>query len=140
MKKIFLSILIFSSFFITIAPIGVFAANDSVTVEVTESIPGAGCVEKVGGDATKRKYTCTIESGFTTVQKMFGGLIKYATFLTALIGVLMIVFSGLQYSTSAGDTDAQKHATERIVGLIGGLILLFLTGFILNTIAPWIYS
>lgn len=50
---------------------------------------------------------------------MLAGLIKYATFLTGLIGVLMIVFSGLQYATSAGDTDAQKKSISRITKLVG---------------------
>jgi hypothetical protein len=52
----------------------------------------------------------------------------------------MVVFSGFQYATSAGDGDSQKKAVIRIQKLIGGLVLLFLTGFILNTIAPWIYK
>jgi hypothetical protein len=71
---------------------------------------------------------------------LLGGLIKYATFLTALLGVLMIVFSGFQYATSAGDTKQQTAAVQRISKLIGGLVLLFLMALILNTVAPWIYG
>ncbi len=71
---------------------------------------------------------------------MLGGLIKYATFLTALLGVLMIVYSGIQYATSAGDTKQQTSAVQRIQKLIGGLVLLFLMALILNTVAPWIYG
>ncbi len=72
-------------------------------MEVTESVPGANCAPKegAGGDVTKRKYECTVQGGFGTVQQMLGGLIKYATFITALLGVLMVVFSGLQYATSS---------------------------------------
>ena len=117
---------------------GVAAAE--VTVTVTEKIPGANCVpEGSGSGVTNRKFKCTVEGGFATVQNMLGGLIKYATFITALVGVLMVVFSGLQYATSAGSTEAQKSAVGRIQNLILGLVLLFLVGFILNTIAPWIY-
>lgn len=71
---------------------------------------------------------------------MLAGLIKYATFITALLGVLMIVFSGLQYATSAGDSDAQKKAVERITKLVSGLVLLLLIALVLNTVAPWIYG
>ncbi len=71
---------------------------------------------------------------------MLGGLIKYATFITALLGVLMVVFSGIQYATSGGNSDSQKAAVGRIQALIAGMLLLFFVGFILNTIAPWIYS
>ena len=113
-----------------------------VVVTVTEKIPGAGCVEDTtkGKSVTQRQYKCTVKGGFETVQGMLGGLIKYATFITALLGVLMVVFSGLQYATSGGNSDAQKAAVGRIQALIAGMLLLFLVGFILNTIAPWIYN
>lgn len=67
------------------------------------------------------------------------GLIKYATFITALIGVLMLVVSGIQYSLSGASGEAKKHATERIEKVLMGLVLLFLIGFILNSVAPWVY-
>ena len=52
---------------------------------------------------TTRKYKCTIASGFGSVMLILRGLIKYATFITALIGVLMLVVSGIQYSISGAD-------------------------------------
>jgi hypothetical protein len=114
--------------------------NGSIKVITTENLPGGGCKELVGGDAKTKKYECTVQGGFATVQGFLGGLIKYATFITALLGVLMIVFSGLQYSLSADDEGSRTKAKGRIRKLIMGLILLFMVGFILNTIAPWIYS
>ena len=50
----------------------------------------------------------------------------------------MIVLSGIQYSLSGGGEDAKK-AKGRVMQLVAGLVLLFLTGLILNTVAPWIY-
>jgi hypothetical protein len=70
---------------------------------------------------------------------MLGSLIKYATYLTGLIGVLMIVLSGIQYSLSGGGEDAKK-AKGRVIQLVAGLVLLFLVGMILNTVAPWVYK
>jgi uncharacterized membrane protein YsdA (DUF1294 family) len=67
------------------------------------------------------------------------GLIKYATFITALIGVLMLVVSGIQYSIAGADKDAAGHAKKRIEKVLAGIILLFLVGFILNSVAPWVY-
>jgi len=113
-----------------------------VGVIVTEQIPGADCVE-VSGSGTgvdQRKYKCTVKGGFATAQGFLGGLIKYATFITALLGVLMVVFSGFQYATSTGDPKQQSEAVKRIQKLIGGLVLLFLMALILNTVAPWIYD
>jgi hypothetical protein len=129
------------SFLISIVSVfPTMAAAAEVTVIVTESIPGAKCKPEWNGTSvTTRKFKCTVEGGFATVQNMLGGLIKYATFITAILGVLMVVFSGLQYATSAGNTEAQKSAVGRIQNLIMGLVLLFMVGFILNTIAPWVY-
>lgn len=73
------------------------------------------------------------------MQAFLGTLIKYATFITALLGVLMIVFSGIQWSLSADDEGSRTKAKGRISKLIMGLVLLFLIGFILNTVAPWVY-
>jgi hypothetical protein len=50
----------------------------------------------------------------------------------------MIVLSGIQYSISGGGEDA-KNAKNRIIKLISGLLLLTLTGLILNSVAPWVY-
>ncbi len=108
---------------------------------VTENIPGANCTLKNGtGAVDKRLYECTVGDGFDSVQALLGGLIKYATFLTGLIGVLMIVLSGIQYALSGGDGEAKTKAKNRIVQLISGLVLLFLMGFVLNSIAPWVYT
>ncbi len=52
----------------------------------------------------------------------------------------MIVLSGIQWSLSADDEGSRTKAKGRISKLIMGLVLLFLVGFILNTIAPWIFS
>lgn len=70
---------------------------------------------------------------------MLGGLIKYATFIVALLGVLMLVYSGIEMSM-AGVGGKKDDAKKRIEKVILGLVLLFLVGFILNTVAPWIYQ
>lgn len=107
---------------------------------VTEKIPGANCTDAGRGSTqTTRLYKCTVGKGFDTVVGVLGSLIKYATYLTGLIGVLMIVLSGIQYSLSGGGEDAKK-AKGRIMQLVTGLVLLFLTGLILNTVAPWVYN
>ncbi len=108
---------------------------------VTEAIPGAKCSQVMdrGNTQTTRLYKCPVGKGFDTVVGVLGSLIKYATYLTGLIGVLMIVLSGIQYSLSGGGEDAKK-AKGRIIQLVTGLVLLFLTGLVLNTVAPWVYN
>lgn len=114
-------------------------APKPLEVITSEDIPGAGCVQIMTGGVEKNKYKCTVKSGFASVRDFLGTLIKYATFITALLGVLMIVFSGIQWSLSADDEGARTKAKGRISKLIMGLVLLFLVGFILNTVAPWVY-
>lgn len=109
-------------------------------VIVTEAIPGMNCGTGTNvGDITKQKYECTIEPGFGSVMLIFKGLIKYVTFITALIGVLMLVVSGIQYSISGAEKSAAEDAKKRIEKVLAGLVLLFLIGFILNSVAPWVY-
>ena len=111
----------------------------ATTVTVTEKIPGMDCTGTNEGDITKRKYVCTIQPGFGSVILILKGLIKYTTFIVALIGVLMLVVSWVQYSISGADDGAAKDAKERIKKVLMGIILLFLIGFILNSVAPWVY-
>ena len=114
----------------------------ATTVTVTENIPGMKCVSDPKSDekdVTKKKYKCTIEPGFGSVMLILKGLIKYATFITALIGILMLVYSGMEYSMSGASGWDSKHAKERIIKVLSGIVLLFLVGFILNSVAPWIY-
>lgn len=118
--------------------------NDSsswwpTTVTVTEKIPGMKCDGADNQPITTRKYVCTIQPGFWSIMLILKGLIKYATFITALIGVLMLVVSGIQYSIAGADKWAADAAKKRIEKVIAGIILLFLIGFILNSIAPWVY-
>ena len=72
------------------------------------------------------------------MTSMAGALIKYATYITALIGVLMMVVTGIAYMFGEGEW--KKTMKEHTMNIVMGLILLFTIGFILNTFAPWIYS
>ncbi|MDD5377286.1 MAG: hypothetical protein PHH16_04175 [Candidatus Gracilibacteria bacterium] len=120
-------------------------SGGATTVTVTEKIPGMDCDaippkagEKVGPESNK--YKCTIQPGFGSVMLILKGLIKYATFITALIGVLMLVVSGVQYSIAGADKGAADAAKKRIEKVLAGIVLLFLIGFILNSVAPWVYT
>jgi len=97
------------------------------------------CKEILGGGPETKKYKCVVKPGFGSVMLIFKGLIKYTTFLVALIAVLMLVVSGIQYSISGADESQAKNAKERIKKVLMGIVLLFLIGFILNSVAPWIY-
>jgi len=56
--------------------------------------------------------------------------------ISGILAFIMIVWGGIEYMISGGDTKRQKSAQERITGAIIGLILLFAFWLILNTINP----
>ena len=71
---------------------------------------------------------------------MIGKIIQYFTYITALAAVLFIVINGILYSMSGLDAGAKDSAKKRIVQTLLGLVLLFLSGTILNAVAPWVYT
>lgn len=137
MKKIFISLILGLSlvwFGIVSTPHVAAEGVSHVSIEVTEKVPGANCSEKSTGI-----YECNLGTGFGAVMNIIGNMIKYATFLAGLAGVLFIVVNGILYSMSGMDAGMKEEAKKRITKTLLGLIVLLLSGFILNAIAPWIY-
>jgi len=111
-----------------------YAAEETISVEVTEEIPGANCT------TTDWKTTCEIEKWFGSITAMLGNIIKYFTFLAGLWGVLFIVINGILYSMGWIDSGWKDEAKKRITKTLIGLAILLLSWVILNAIAPWIYK
>ncbi|MDD5769331.1 MAG: hypothetical protein PHE25_00035 [Candidatus Gracilibacteria bacterium] len=114
-------------------------SSDNITVKVTEKIPGAECGEcsKKGNDGGCLEYTCKVQPGFTSITLMIGQIIKWFTAIAALAGVGFIVLNGMFLSIGGEGKDEIK---KKIVKTIAGIILLLLSGLILNIIAPWVYK
>ncbi|QFR39720.1 hypothetical protein A9Q91_05925 [Candidatus Gracilibacteria bacterium 28_42_T64] len=138
MKKIFIQILLILSMF----SFGVLSsyAEEGIQVTVTERIPGAGCDKGTTDDNGNILYKCTVKPGFGSVVEMMGNMIKYFTFIAGLAGVLFIVINGIMYSMGGADPSMKDEAKKRITGTLVGLVVLFMSGVILNIIAPWIYK
>ncbi len=129
MKKIIITIIFLLSLF-TVPEI--FAENIKVSVSEDLTQLGLECTGPVNG-----YYDCEVEKWFSSVQKMLGWMIRYATFIISLVWVLFIVINGIMYSIGWDD---KTQAKDRIIKSIWGLLLLLLSWVILNAIAPWIYS
>ncbi len=147
MKKIILSIIIITSLLFQINYS--FAASwDTVKVRVTEKVPWVTC------DEVKNKkweiirdenwnpalYDCQVEKWATQIVKMLGNIIKYFTYIALLSWVLFIVYNGILYSMWWIDQSMKDDSKKRIVATLIWLILLLLSGPILQIIAPWIYK
>ncbi len=123
-KKI-LTIIILSITFLT--------QVQAIQVEVTERVPWANCSWSQGN------YTCNVPSWFSAVTWIFAEMIKYLTFIALLGSVLFIVINGIMYSMAWMDDGLKASAKERIKKTLIGLMLLLMSGWILNTLAPWVY-
>lgn len=139
MKKIFLFTILCVMWCFQIS--WVFAATEDkqiskIIVNVTENIPGGNCTKITSGTGAWL-YQCEVEPGFKSVQKLIGQIIKWFTAITVLAAVLFIVINGIMLIVGGDDTKAVK---DRIVGGIVWLILVLLSGVILNMIAPWVYK
>lgn len=80
------------------APAATPAADKPTEVIVTEMVPGADCEPfGTGTGAAGKQYKCKVTGGFSSVMGIVSALIKYTTYITALIGVLMMVITGIAY-------------------------------------------
>src|SRR4030042_5386420 len=61
---------------------------------------------------------------------------QFAVVIGISLAVLMIIFAGYKYMSSAGDPQSMAEAKEILIGAIVGLILILLTRLILATIDP----
>lgn len=113
-----------------------YAAQGSITVEVMEKVPGANC----SGPNSDGVYSCQVGKGFSPIQKMIGEIVKYFTFIALIGAVLFIVINGILYSMAGIDQSLKEGAKKRIGKMLIWLVLLLLSGVILNAIAPWVYT
>lgn len=65
-----------------------------------------------------------------------GTIIRFLSAGVGIVVILMIVVSGVQYMTSAGNPDAVKGAKKRLTNAILALILFLFMAAILNFLVP----
>ncbi len=145
MKKIALIFLILFSF-TNIS----FAEGDSkwpVEVRVLEKVPWANCSKEEGSWEPDENWTmkptvwvCEVGRWTWQVVSMLWDIIKYFTFIAGLLWILFIVYSGILYSMWWADEALKTTAKERIVKTIIGLIILLMSWYILQLLAPWVYK
>jgi len=142
----------------------IFFSTDSITVsaqgslpqteeeikkiKIETNIPNEGPEAEPGKTPTPSITEYKFETGIPGVVKKGEGLgaisfnelikkiIYYLLRIGGILAFIMIVWGGIEYMISGGDTKRQKSAQEKIVGAIIGLILLFGFWLILNTINP----
>jgi len=78
-------------------------------------------------------YTTDIGSA-NNISQYVNLILKWAIPVVAGLAVLMSVYAGYLYMTSQGNPEAVGQAKDIIIGVIVGVLLLFVIGIILNTI------
>jgi len=67
---------------------------------------------------------------------LVGLIIKFVFGIAGLLALVNIIVGGVQHTVSAGNVNAQKDAKDRILQAVIGLVILFASYIILNTINP----
>lgn len=118
------------------------ASGDLKTI-TSEKVPGATCTCQEGADCTKvetRKYVCTSLKGLTGFQQVFAQIIRYVINIVLLLGVLAVAGLGVAWSFAGGDDIKMKSTLKKwAINIIIGLVILFMFGYILRFLAPWVY-
>ena len=113
----------------------VFASAVKTSYKVGEFFSGGG---SVGGS---QSVTLTPVKAIN-INEMFGGqvsqLYDWALGVAASLALLIIIWSGVLYIASAGNSSKQGEAKEWFKAAIYGLLLLLAAYLILNTINPCI--
>jgi|GEM_PF-1512252 len=134
MKKIITFIFLVT--FFTIPTMLVFAQSTSTQAEGTST----------GWHLTRGEGGCMeIELPFipkcgATPASYLSGLYRLALGLGVLAALIMIVVAGITYATSGDNASKQKEARGQIRDAIIGMVILFASVLILNTINPNIAS
>ena len=112
----------------------------NVTVTVWTDVPWANCSMKKDDKTGGIVYVCSVPKSSKWIVAMLWSIIRYATFITWIAGVLFIVINGILYSMWGMDEDLKVKSKERIIKTLTWLIILFSAWYILQLVAPWVYK
>lgn len=141
--KIFLIIsLIFANIFVYAD--GENTENEKITYKATEKLPWMKCWEpeilNEWLSSETKVYDCEVKPGMESLMWIISWAIKYFTYIALVSAVLFIVINGIMYSMSWIDSGMKDEAKKRITKTLWWIVLLFLSGYILNLLFPWIYK
>lgn len=73
-------------------------------------------------------------NGANAIGQYVNLVLKWVLPIVGGLAVLMLIYAGYLYMTSQGNPETVGQAKDIIVGVIVGILLLFLIGIILSTI------
>ncbi len=129
MKKIILFLIVALSASLFVASISLAATDSKKTTKTTSPCPdnlNRECLaleNPIGSGKT----------GITDVNVLLGTLIKAALGIVGSLTLLMLVWGGFQWLTSAGNAEKVKKGTQTMIWAIVGVALVFSSYIILKT-------
>jgi hypothetical protein len=91
---------------------------------------------KVSITVNKGDDGCVGGNGTNPIYAYLKSIIRFMSGLFGIIAVLMVIMSGFQYMTSAGNPEAVKNAKKRLGNVILSIILFSMMFGILQYIIP----
>ncbi len=84
------------------------------------------------GNAEFQACADTVIEDFGDLMDMIIAGISYFIGISTLVAVILIVYAGYMYIISAGDAEKASRATKIITNTIIGLIIIWLSGMIIQ--------
>ncbi len=114
--------------------------NDRTTQLMCDGLTLADNVTKIGFCLPATVATTKISIGgqqeFEGLAQFIAFVYKYGLSIASVIAVLVIIFAGVQWTISGGNSEAISSAQHKIYGAIVGLIILAAAYTILYTVNP----
>jgi cytochrome bd-type quinol oxidase subunit 2 len=108
---------------VVLAPVAVYAATDPIT---------PGLCQGVSFDQTTTDCSTSAGDAQTKVNDLLKQVINIFSVIVGVIAVFMIIFGGLKYITSGGDSGNVSGAKNTIIYALVGLVIVALAQFIVR--------
>lgn len=120
MKNFFLGLMMAVTLALSVpAPAFAQLANDAAKDQVCQGIQG-----QTGG-------TCSA-AGSRALNNALRAVLNILSFVAGIAAVIMIIFAGLKYITSGGDSSSISNAKSSLIYAIVGLIVVAMAQFIVR--------
>jgi len=126
-----------------------FTLQDSTTAGAGFVAGDPPCIGGSGSDAWGK----CLPAGVAVTEISFGGqsqfanmgvfivtVYNYAVRIAAILAVIMIILAGVQWMTAGGNSEGITSAKKRITGAVVGLLIAYMSFFVLNSINPALVS
>lgn len=119
------------------AAVACFSFAGFIATPTYAVVSDADC-KKLGADWEVKGGTCVQKSQDADLWGIVNTIINVILAIVGVIAVIMIIFGGIQYSTSAGDPGKVKKAKDTIlygvIGLVIALLAFAIVNFVLDNI------